>query len=293
MWFLYALGSAVVYSFRAVFEKFALNNVNPDILGFSIRLYSLPFFLIPFFIDSGNYIPISELNLEFWASTFYIGLISYPLETLFYYKALQKDDISLILPILSIYPVLTIVLAIFVLGEVPSLVGVIGVIVITFGIYMLKIKHISDGLLAPIINLKNNKAVQYILIVVVLISIGTVIDKIAITNGNLYLYGLYSHLLMTIPLFIFAFIRSRDKLFQIVRYYKYFVVIGFCIFLYTTLYLLAVKESYVGYASAVKSASVLISIAFGILIFKEKDIIPKIIGGLIITVGLILMKVAG
>lgn len=293
MWFIYALGSAIVYSFRAVFEKLALNKVNPDILGFSIRFYSLPFFLVPFFIDSDNYIPIKELNLEFWVSTFYIGLISYPLETLFYYKALQKDDISLVLPILSIYPVLTIVLAIFVLGEVPSLAGVLGVIVITFGIYMLKIKHISDGLLAPIVNLKNNKAVQYILIVVVLISIGTVVDKIAITNGNIYLYALYSHLLMTVPLFIFVLIRSRDKLIQIVRYYKYFGVIGLCIFLYTTLYLLAVKESYVGYASAVKSASVLISIAFGIILFKEKDIISKVVAGLIITVGLILMKIAG
>ena len=134
---------------------------------------------------------------------------------------------------------------------------------------------------------------HHVLIVVVLISIGTVVDKIAITNGNIYLYALYSHLLMTVPLFIFVLIRSRDKLIQIVRYYKYFGVIGLCIFLYTTLYLLAVKESYVGYASAVKSASVLISIAFGIILFKEKDIISKVVAGLIITVGLILMKIAG
>ncbi len=292
MWFLFAIASAIIYSLRGVIEKFILKKIDKNILGLSIRLYSIPFFALPFLFDPDLFISPADLSTEFWVLVCYIGLISYPLETVFYFKAMQKEDISLVMPILSIHPVITLGLALVVLNEVPNLLGATGVIVTTFGIYMLKIKHIHQGFFTPIIQLKNNLAVRYMLITATLISIGTVIDKIAISTANVYMYAFVSHVLMSLSLLTIAILKSKQNLHQVFKYYKEYFLIGFIIFAYTTLYLLALRDAFVGYVSAVKSASVLLTIVFGVILFKEKDLLPRIISGIVITAGLIIIKLA-
>jgi len=127
MWFLLAISSAVIYSLRGVIEKITLKKIDKNILGLSIRLYSIPFFALPFLFNPDLFIRPTDLNTEFWILVCYIGLLSYPLETVFYFKAMQKEDISLVMPILSIHPVITLVLALVILNEVPDLLGVTGV----------------------------------------------------------------------------------------------------------------------------------------------------------------------
>lgn len=290
MWFYFAILSAIIYSFKGILEKSVLRRSNRHITGFAVRLYALPFLLIPLIVHPKLVVPIDQLDKSFWVSVLYISLISYPIETIFYLKAVKKEEVSLILPILSVAPILTMLFALIILKEVPSVVGIGGMAIATFGIYALKIQHAGQGILKPITHLKNNIAVRYMFIVMVFISMGSVVDKIAMSNTNPFFYAFVSHLLMTIPLFIIALVKAKGHLKEIFSHAGGFAIISLVIVCYTVFYLLALNSGFVCYASAIKSSSVLLTIIWGLAILKERDRKAKIIGGILITIGLVMIK---
>ena len=106
MWYSFALLSALCYSFRGILEKLIISHTNKYILGFAIRLFAVPFFFIPFFINPHLLVSFRQLPMKFWIAVFMVSFVGTPLETIFYYEALQEEEVSLVIPILSLSPVL-------------------------------------------------------------------------------------------------------------------------------------------------------------------------------------------
>lgn len=151
MWFFFALASAIIYSFRSILEKKIIGNTNRYILGFAIRAFALPFFFIPLMLFPDKVIPLQNLSMEFWFAVLFICLICTPLETVFYYKALEEEEVSFVLPLLSLAPVVTLLFSAIFLKELPNVFGVVGVLLIILGIYTLKLRHAKDGCLSRFI----------------------------------------------------------------------------------------------------------------------------------------------
>src|SRR3972149_9203919 len=98
MWFFYSLISAFVYSLRSIFEKKYILHINKYILAFGVRVFALPFFLIPL-LNNPSYIQnLSDLPGSFWIATIYITFISTPIEMLLFYEALKKEEVSTLVP---------------------------------------------------------------------------------------------------------------------------------------------------------------------------------------------------
>lgn len=293
MWFIFAIGSAFVYSLRGVLEKKLIHHINQFVLGFSIRLFALPFFVIPFIIKPEFFIPPWELPVTFWVVVLIVSCISTPIETLFYYKAIKQEELSIALPILSLTPILTIGFGVIVLREYPSLIGVVGMVIILLSVYALKLPHAKDGLLEPIRHLANNPAVRMMGVVALSQGLANILDKTGIVNANLYMYAFMNYITVTLVLFIIANIYAKKELGSIRYHIGPLFLIGVVIAVYTLLNFAALANGQAAYASAIRSTSVFFSILFGLWVFKEKDAKRKLSIGIGLVIGLILIKLYG
>lgn len=291
MWFAFALASAFLYAFRGVLEKTAIVHINKYVLGLGIRLFALPFFVIPFIIQPDLFILPQDLPISFWVAVLVVSFIGTPLETIFYYEAIKKEELSLALPILSLSPVLTIAFAALVFGELPSPLGALGVLVILLGVYALKISHAREGLLEPLKHLAKSRGVQFMAIVACSLALGSIFDKMGVNGANVYTYAVYNYALVSFSLWLFAYKKAPAALPQLKKHASLFLRIGLVVAGYTLLYLLALSNGPTAYIVAIRSASVLLTIVLGVLLFKERDLRTKIIAGALIFGGLVLIKV--
>lgn len=293
MWFLFALLSALIYALRGVLEKRVLGHTDQFILGAGIRLYALPFFFAPFLIKPDLFINPLDLPWKFWLAVVVVSLVSTPIETLFYYRALKKEEASFIIPLLGLIPVITTLLALVVLKEHLSLLGLVGILMVVFGVYVLKIGHAKDGLLSPLKHLVGNPAVQMMSVVVMLQAVSWLLDKMGIVHANIFMYALANYCLVSIVLIIIAKIYAPDSMSQLVSKRKPLSVLGTVVASYTLLNFAALSIGNVGYVSAVRSSSAFFAIVFGLLFLKEKDLRAKLLAGMIIVCGLLLIKLFG
>lgn len=293
MWYTLAFFSAIIYSFRGILEKRIIHNVNKYILGLAIRLFALPFLFIPFLFKPSLAAPIYHLNTSFWIAVLVISFISTPLETVFYYEALKDEELTLVLPILSLAPVLTILLGTITLKEIPSIWGLFGVLLIVLGLYSLKLEKAKEGLFEPFKHLRNNRGVQLMMIVMLSQGVAAIFDKMGTVNSNAYVYALGNYIAVSVSLFIIAFIKARKYLYQLITNFKNFIILGVVIAGYTLLYFLSLESGFAAYASAIKSSYIIFTILFGLLFLKEKEGKQKLLAGLIIFSGLALLKIFG
>lgn len=290
MWYTFALLSALIYSFRGIIEKKIIHRTNKYILGFAIRFFALPFFLIPFFLHPSFLRPVTHLNVSFWAAVLIISFINTPLETVFYYEALKNEELTLVLPVLSLSPVITLLIGSITLHEVPTLSGVIGIGLIVVGLYSLKLSLAKEGLWEPLKHLHNNRGVRLMLVVMLSQGVAAIFDKIGVTNSNAYVYAMFNYLCVSVTLFVLVLLRAKNHLHQLVTQVTNFLILGVVIAGYTLLYFLALVGGFAAYASAIKGSYIIFTIIFGVLFLKEKEGKQKLISGVIIFIGLVLLK---
>jgi uncharacterized membrane protein len=238
-------------------------------------------------------IPLSHLNYKFWIAIIYICFISTPFETIFYYEALKEEDISLVIPILSLAPALTIVFSFFLLREIPTFLGTVGVLCIVLGIYALKIGQAKEGILQPIHHLRNSRGVRLMALVMVSLALGSVFDKLGVTNSNAYFYTLVNYIGVCISLLIIACVKARSHLKDLFIHAKSFFVIGIFVAGYTLLYSLALEAGSAFYVVSIRNASILFTMLFSYLFLKEKGLKEKLFAGFLIFIGLVCINIFG
>lgn len=293
MWYVLAFASAFFYSFRGLLEKTVVHNANKYVLGLAIRLFALPFFLIPLIIQPQLIPSISDLTWQFWVPILVLCFISTPLETAFYYEALKEEELSLALPITSLAPVVTILVAAGFLHEYPSLIGVVGILLIVFGIYALKLHHAREGILEPLKHLRRSRGVRLMLVVMLSLGVSSIFDKMGVRASNPYFFAAVNYALVSLVLFGWAWAKARRHLGQLREFAGIFSLIGIVVASYTMLYLVALNTGVTSYVVAIRNASLLFTIVFGVMLFKERDFRSKVVAGFLIFAGLVCIKVFG
>ncbi|MFQ4146131.1 EamA family transporter [Chlorogloeopsis sp. ULAP02] len=128
---LYALLSLFLFGFWGFFSKLATNYINPK----SVLIYDI---VGAIFV---GLLFISVNNLEWRGDTrgiFYAVItgVTGTLATLFYLVAVSKGSSSIVLPLTSLYPAITVFLAFFILREPMTLRHSIGIILAIFAIIL-------------------------------------------------------------------------------------------------------------------------------------------------------------
>jgi bacterial/archaeal transporter family protein len=136
MWLVYALLSAVTAALVGIFGKMGLKTIDAN-TATAVRSVIMSAFLFIVVMFQGNLNKIPAI-LEDKKALFYIALTGVAGATswIFYFLALKYGKVSQVAPIDKLSVVLTVIGAVFFLGERISVLGGVGIGLITIGVIM-------------------------------------------------------------------------------------------------------------------------------------------------------------
>lgn len=205
--------------------------------------------------------------------------------------AYERGDLSLVYPLSrGSGPLFVPILAIIMLQEQLSWLGIIGIAGIVLGIYIIHLKSFNlDSFLEPIRALRGSASV-WALCTGGTIAAYSLVDKVGV--GLVY-PPVYIYLMFVISLILLSFpvlIKERALLTSEWRMnWGSILIDGFLVLFTYLMILFAFRINKVSYVVAAREVSIVFSAIFGIIWLKEKNAPQKIIGALLITLGVILI----
>lgn len=279
MWVLYSILSAFGIATADAFTKKISPDADDYILNLSRFLYATPFVLLLLF-----FIHMPKLDSGFWIML----SLTLPIEVLaqiLYVKAIRISPLSIVAPFLSLTSVFLVFTSYFMLGELPTFMGFSGILFVVIGAYILNLNDIKNGLMGPFKSIFREKGCVYMMIVAFLFSITSNLGKILVQKSSpLFFSSIYVPLL-AVSFGVIALFTSRVGIIQLNFNFKGFFFIGLFYGLSVVFHTLAILLTIVPYMISVKRTSSVFSVFYGYFLFKEKNIMERVIGAIIMLIG--------
>lgn len=283
---LFALLTAVLKGTRDLISKRALKKA-PVFAVLSLAYIAAFLISLPFSLSQ----PVPEINPMYWPIMI-IAVGASVVGQALYLKSIQISEVSHVVPLITFSPIFTMLIAPFIVGEVPTLLGAVGVCSIVAGAYISNVQKSKDGdLLTPFKELFRHKGSQLMLIVALIWSVASVIEKVGIQLSAPLFWAMSMQFFIAVAFTIIAFARSSFK--DLPRRYILLILLLGC--LQGASYMsqaMAVSTTFVVYAIAIKRLSVLFTVVFGYLIFKESNFRQRLLGSVLMVLGVILIVLA-
>ena len=284
-WFLFAFLTALFRSLTDVTGKIGLKNMDEYIVAWSLFLFAIPFIgLLLLFTD------IPEIKPDFWIALLVGGGLNV-FTNLIYMRAIKLSDLSITIPLITFTPLFMLVTSPIILGEFPNIFGVMGIVLIVGGSYILNFKEKSKGYLAPFKALLKEKGPRLMLLVAFIWSITANFDKIGIQSSSVFFWPVAVNAFIAIGFIPVVLIKSKNRINQISKNYKTLLPIGFFHGLMIVFQMIAVSMTLVAYVISIKRTSAVLSVVFGSVLFKEKGLKERLVGSLIMILGVILITI--
>lgn len=271
------LGDAVIF---ALMKK--LKPVNSSIIVWVQYAFALPFLLVLLYF---NYPEQINANVYWIAGLNSVLLI---ITTYMLVKALQMSKLSVSLPMLSLTPLFLVMLSYFMLREIPSKAGFIGIMLIVAGAYIANLRS-EHRLLEPFKSLFKIKGSFYVIIVAFVWSITSNLFKMGIIASNAIFFTVLVYFFISLIMLPLFFINFNKKMAEIGKNFKLLAFLGVSSAFMIALVSYAMAIAIVPYVISLKRSSLIFSIFIGYFAFKEKDIRNSLIGTVIMLIGGILI----
>jgi drug/metabolite transporter (DMT)-like permease len=286
MWIIYSLLTAFSLATSDALTKRALVSRDEYFVAWTRLLFALPV-LVPilFFIE------IPSLDRTFWIAT----LSALPLEIaalILYTKALKVSPLSLTMPFLALTPLFLIIMAYVIVGESVSIYGGIGIMLVALGSYTLNLHKMKYALLEPVKAIFREKGSVMIILVAFIFSITASLGKIAIEHSSPFFFGSFYFILITILFTPIAMVKNRGGLKISKKDILPLSSIGVTFALMIIFHMLAMSLVNVAYMISIKRTSLLFSILYGHLLFREEKIAEKALGAIIMLLGFVLIVIS-
>ena len=290
MWFFYALLSALTASVRRTNEKRISQTMHHFTVGWTVQALSLPLIGFAIYLSHGWLNPF-KLGPHFWLPLVAMWVLYYPLNTYCYVNAYRTGEFSKILPLQSLAPVLALVVAWVTLGQRPSLVATIAIMLVAASVYVLNMK--GRRLHNPLHMFTRDKPNLFML-GSILLSAGTAPpDVVAIRASNPLIYSLISAAGASVVLYSIGRVSGVREQRQIRFQYRGLALSGALLAFSYSSYLFSVQSGPVSYALAVRSSSIFMGAAIGIIWLGEKLTLQKLIAFIGMAAGLTMFAIAG
>ncbi len=254
-----------------------------------IRFGISGFLLLPLLLMQ----PWPALDLRFWGWV----LMLIPLEIgamLLYMRAITESPLTLTLPYLAFTPAFNTITGYLILGETVSLIGLLGILLIVAGAWLLNLEAGKNGvrpdLIAPFRAIFRQKGSRLMLLVAAIYSVTSVMGKAAMQPpvepaffGPFYFVVLGS---ATSLLFLF-----HDKsAFRVAARHPWAgLSIGLMMAGMVVSHFYALENAEVAYMIAVKRMSLLFGIVYGAIWFGEQGLTKNLFAGLLMVAGVYLI----
>jgi len=286
IWLVLALVAAVCVGISDIIAKRILKKEDPYLVALGKLIFAAPFLLVMLF-----FIEVPVLGPLFWK----LLVILAPLEIaaiIFYMKGIQVSPIALTVPFLSFTPVFIILTGFLILGELPSLFGSMGILLIVSGTYVLNIRSWRRGLFAPFRAIFDEKGSIFLLCTALIFSVTSVIArKLVLVSEPLFFASIYTPLiaLLMIPIAI----KKSNNIKKLVKKPGMLIVIGVLLAITAVCHFMALSLVEAAYMIAVKRSSILISTVIAYFVFQEDHVFEHLIGAGLMFLGVVVIMLFG
>lgn len=302
-WVILAVIAAFTNATYYIANKKFLQIMDPNILaatGFiftSVMLLGISFFQ-----------GIPSIGSQFLFAVLATTLLNI-LATTLTFRTLASTDISLAIPMLSFTPLFLVGTAALILHEIPSVIGMVGIVIIVTGSYVLNTADEHKNLIDPFRAIISCPGVLFMLVVAFLYAIAINFDKMVMQNSDTVFGSGIVFLLLGIAFTIICLI-SRWQLsknfhqsaflktpfppanFPLLRW-RDVIGIGLFIGIIITIEAVVINTAYtqqiVPYVIAIKRMSIILIVFYGAFIFREKEIIRRLSGAGLMLIGAMLI----
>jgi uncharacterized membrane protein len=281
-----AIASAGIHAWRELLTKKAHDK---QVFVWWYEVFALLFF----FPVAAYFAWESTISLTGMALAMGTGIIHF-FYWIFLSKSYEHGDLSHVYPIIRSSPGLVLILSVVFLREQVSAMGVLGVLVILLGIYILNMKEGSlRSLLEPFRSFEQ-KATKYALLTSVTVALYSIVDKVGVSHVHpmlfVYLLTISSMLLFT-P-YVFS-LKTKETVWNEWRRNKKTIMAnGFFVMFGYALALMALTIERVSYVTALRQLSIVFGVLLGGHVLLEKHRRIRLLGAGVIFVGAMLISFA-
>jgi drug/metabolite transporter (DMT)-like permease len=286
MWILLGFLTALFTSLQEIVTKRIAGKIDPYVIAWGWLFFSLPFYLLVILRE-----PLPAIGPHFWKAVA-VSTVILTVAAVYYVKAIEISDLSLCVPMLAFTPLFLLATSPVLVGEFPAPLGLLGVLVIVAGSYMLNLQDRRKGWLQPFKDLWINKGPRYMLIVAFLFSIGANIDKIGVVNSSPVVWIFALNASVTLALTAVMLKRSKDIFRQVRSQFGWLFLAGFYNGTAILFQMFAIEMTIVPYLIAVKRTSALMTALYGLIILKEKGFKERLAGAFLMVLGVYLIAFA-
>ncbi|MFH1612736.1 MAG: EamA family transporter [bacterium] len=285
-WYLLSLISALFSATAAITQKKVLFKESAigftTLLAFFNLIIAIPFF---FFV---NYSTLTSLGLIILLIKSILGATSF----LFVMLAIKNLELSRALPLLVLTPGLVAIFAFIFLNESLTSLEIFGIVLLAIGTYILSLKQ-KQKISSSFKEIINSKGIYYTIIALLIFTATSVLDKALLSNFKVPVNAFmgFQHLFFAIVFIsIILFSKKTNELKSTIKNsYKWIILIAFITMTYRYTHLLAVKQAPVALALSIKRISVFFAVLIGGKLFKEHNLVRKIIATAIMIAGTLMV----
>ena len=286
MWILFAFGSAVFAGLTSILAKCGIRKTDSD-AATAIRTIVVLIFSWIMVMITGSIGTIGSLSSKTWMFLILSGIAT-GASWLCYFKALQLGDVNKVVPIDKSSTILTIILAFIFLGEPITPVKGIAVLLIGIGtIMMIQKKETVDEPEKP----KGRSWLIYALLSTVFASLTAILGKVGITGVESNLGTAIRTCVVLVMAWVLVFVKGKQHTIREIPKNE----LGFiCLSGLATggswlCYYRALHDGMASVVVPIDKLSILVSIAFSYLVFRERLTKKAVVGLCLIVAGTLIM----
>jgi drug/metabolite transporter (DMT)-like permease len=285
MWFLLSLLAALGLATADALTKRFFSDLTPYRMGVVRILSTAPWMALALF-----FLPSAVPDRTFWLAI----AAALPLEIFaffLYMRALKLSPLSLSLPFLAFTPVFMILTGHLILGETIGLGGVVGILLIVLGAYVLNLSKMKSGLLGPIRAVMSEPGSWIMLLVSFIYSLTAPIGKVAILHSNPWFFAaVYNLALSVVIVSLWPAAAGGAGVRGIFSRPGPMLLIGLMAAMENFAHMMAIAQVEAAYMIAVKRLSLLFGVLYGAWWFGEQNIRERLAGAAIMILGVFLIR---
>ena len=251
--------------------------------------WAILFSTIIFFPMFLYYWPTATITFTGWGCILATGVIH-----AFYFWfvgiAYERGDLSLVYPLSrGSGPLFVPILAVFILNEQLSIPGLYGIALVIVGIFIIHLRSFAiQSFFEPFLALRG-RASLWALCTGGTIAGYSLVDKVGVSfvNPPVYIYLMFVISLLLLSPYVFVKVRFELKKEWNINKIQIFIVGFLDLFTYLMI-LFALQISKVSYVAAAREVSIVFSALIGIILLQEKNAPQKLVGAVLISLGVIL-----
>ena len=286
MWVLFALGSALFAVLTSVLAKCGIRKTDSDAATAIRTIVVLIFSWLMVWIV-GSAPTITTLSTKTWVFLILSGLAT-GASWLCYFRALQLGNVNKVVPIDKSSTVLTILLAIVFLGEPVSWFKGIAVILIGIGTFMMIEKKADSGE-----NPEKKRWLLYAVLSAVFASLTSILGKIGIDGVESNLGTAIRTCVVLVMAWLIVFIKGKQHTLKVIPQNElgFICLSGLATGASWLCYYKALQDGLASVVVPIDKLSILVSIGFSALVFKEHLSKKAAFGLALIVVGTLMMLI--